>query len=110
MTEDGTAADDNPGAPHEQDDTTEPVRTSIDPNPETAEYDLLELVAKLEETDIEALPPLYTQVDHFVESLFKEPPTLESQMQLQFSYAGYRITLTQRGDVTLLNVKQTLAE
>ena len=84
------------------------VTASIDPNPETAEYDLLAIVADLEDTEITDLPSLYEQLDHFVEQLYETPPSPKAQLELSFSYAGYRITLTQGGDVTLMNVKQSI--
>jgi hypothetical protein len=92
------------------DDEADIVRASIDPDPQSAEHDLLELIAESEGKAIEELPSFYTQVDHFVEMLFEQPPSPESQMQLSFSYAGYRVTINQRGEVTLLNVKRSIDE
>ena len=84
------------------------ITASIDPNPETAEYDLLAIVAELEGVEITDLPSLYDHVDHFVERLYETPPSAKAQLELSFSYAGYRITLLQGGDVTLMNVKQSI--
>jgi|GEM_PF-475983 len=94
------------------DEDSEPdiVRASIEPDPKTAEHDLLELIAESEGVEIEDLPSFYEQVDHFVEMLFKRPPSSESQMQLSFSYAGYRVTVNQKGEVTLLNVKRSMVD
>ena len=64
MTEHGLATDGGSGV----------VRDHITPDADTAEYDLLEIIATLEGKDIEELPSLYTQVNHFVESLFEDPP------------------------------------
>lgn len=100
MTEHGLATDGGSGV----------VRDHITPDADTAEYDLLEIIATLEGKDIEELPSLYTQVNHFVESLFEDPPSPESQMEIRFSYAGYRITITQSGDVKLVPVKETIEE
>jgi hypothetical protein len=86
------------------------VRASIDPDPRTAEHDLLALIAESEGKPIEELPSFYEQVDHLVEMLFKRPPSPESQMQIVFSYAGSRVTVNQKGEVTLLNVKRSMAE
>lgn len=81
------------------------VTTEIEPDPETAEYDLLEIIADLDGVDITDLPSLYDQMDHFVETLFETPPAPEAQLELSFSYAGYRISVDQTGAVTLVNVK-----
>jgi hypothetical protein len=95
--------------PEESDERDDPaiVSRSIEPDPESAEYDLLAIVAELEGRAIDELPSLYTSVDHFVERLFEQPPAPEAQMEIEFSYAGYRITLGQNGDVTLVRVKDS---
>lgn len=84
------------------------VQREIEPNPETAEYDLLEIIAEEESVEMDKLPSLYDQVGHFVEQLFDEPPSDEAQMEIQFSYAGYRVKVSQEGHVTLVEVKQSL--
>jgi len=86
------------------------VRTTIDPDPKTAEHDLLEIVADLEGVVIDELPSFYTEVDHFVEMLFENPPSPASQMEITFSYAGYRITMDWRGDVKVVAVKRPMAD
>mgnify|MGYP000365614580 CR=1 FL=1 len=91
-------------------ETTEIVKRRIDPDSGTAEYAVLEIVAELEDKEIEALPSLYEQVGHFVEMLFQDPPALEAQMEISFSYAGYRIRLTQHGQVTVLKVKNSIED
>lgn len=83
------------------------VRRTISTDPDGAVADLLELVAGLQGVDIEELPSFYTETDHVVESLFTTPPSRRSQMQLEFSYAGYRITLNQDGTVELVPVNPT---
>ncbi|WP_340100335.1 HalOD1 output domain-containing protein [Salinibaculum salinum] len=92
------------------DSATGAVYAEIAPDPSTAEYDLLERIAELGGTDIEELPSLYMEVDHFVESLFEVPPSPAAQMEIRFSYAGYRITIAQSGTVKLVPVKETLGE
>jgi hypothetical protein len=86
------------------------VRTTIDPDASTAEFDLLQIIADRENVEIEELPSFYTQIDHMVESLFKDPPSPEAQIELDFTYAGYRIRLTQTGEVTLFNIDSTLGD
>lgn len=80
----------------------------IDPNPETAEYALLEFIAEREGVAMDELPSLYDHVDHFVEALFEDPPAESAQMEIEFSYAGYRVTLSQEGHVTLVEVKKSM--
>lgn len=86
------------------------VRRTIPPNPATAEFDFLSIVAELEGKEIDELPSLYSELDHFVESLFERPPSPTAQMQLRFSYAGYRVTIDQEGQVTLVPVRESIPE
>lgn len=83
------------------------VVREVSTNPEDVEYELLELIAELDETEIEQLPSLYKQVDHLVEHLFRNPPVPAAQVELTFSYAGYRITIDQTGRVTVVAVKRS---
>jgi len=84
------------------------VRRHIPPDPETSEYDFLELLAEVEGCEIEDLPSLYNEVEHVVETLFSTPPSAAAQMSISFSYAGYRITIDRNGTVQLVSVKDTL--
>lgn len=73
----------------------------ITPDPEYANYSLLEVIADIESVDVTALPPMWTRIDDALEELFQEPPAPEARMELTFSYHGYRITVRQSGDVSL---------
>lgn len=84
------------------------IKRRIQPSSETAEYDFLEIIAELEDADIDELPSLYHEVEHLVETLFRTPPSKESQLEVSFSYAGYRATINQRGDVALIPVKESM--
>lgn len=86
------------------------VKTRIDPNSGTAEFELLRIVADLEGVEIESLPSFYEQVGHFVEMLFQRPPAAEAQMEISFSYVGYRIRVTQTGQVTVIGVKESIED
>lgn len=82
----------------------------IDPDPDTAEHDVLEIVAELEDVELDQLPPLYNELDHLIEQLFRTPPSNRSQAALSFSYAGHRIKITRSGTVELVAVKESLSE
>ena len=94
--------------PSEQMADEDTARVRIEPNSESAEYELLAIVAELGDTDIESLPSFYEQAGHFVEMIFQNPPAPEAQMEISFSYAGYRIRITQLGQVTILKVKESI--
>ena len=84
------------------------IKRQIQPAADTAEFDFLEIIADLEEKEMDELPPLYTELDDFITRLFQNPPSPESQVALSFSYAGYRVTITQQGKLELIPVKDTL--
>lgn len=77
------------------------VRRRIQPNPETAEYDFLQIVAELDGADVEHLPSLWHDLDGMVSRLFETPPAPESEVELTFLYDGYRVTIDRSGRVTL---------
>lgn len=83
------------------------VRAQIRPDPSTAEYQLLAIVADIEGCQIDGLPSLYDEVAHSVEELFETPPSDRAQMEIAFSYAGYRVTLTRAGEMKLVEVKRS---
>jgi len=80
------------------------THTWIEPDSTTAEYAFLELIAEHTGEDIETLPPLYDEVDHFLETLFTDPPSEQAQLGLEFSYCGFRIRIDQSGHVTLFQL------
>jgi hypothetical protein len=83
------------------------VRAQIEPRSETADNDFLELVARIEGVDTTELPSLYREVNHTIENLFKTPPSSAAQMEVSFSYSGYRVTVDQRGNVKLVRVEDS---
>jgi hypothetical protein len=95
---------------NEADTSPEIYKTTIPPDPTTAEYHLAEIIAELNGKQMDELPPLYTQIDHMVEQLFKNPPAPEAQVELSFSYCGFRVKLTQRGQLTIVPVKVSINE
>jgi hypothetical protein len=86
------------------------LQFDIDPDPETAEYDLLAVLADQEGVEMDELPSLYETIDEFVEGMFRNPPSREAQLEMTFSYAGHRVTVNQSGHVTLVPVKESLAK
>jgi len=109
MGDNGTPPGDDRDRRHdERNDGRRIIYREISPEADTAEYDLLEILAELEGVDMDELPSLYTEVDHFVEALFEDPPSSSAQMEIRFSYAGYRITVTQDGGIKLVGVKDSM--
>jgi hypothetical protein len=84
------------------------VYRRIEPDPADADYRLLRLIADVEGIDVTELPPIYDRIDHLVTKMYEDPPSAEAQAQLEFSYAGYRITLDQDGNVSLIKIADGL--
>ena len=56
-----------------------------------------EIVAELEGVGVNEMYPIYDQMDDVLDNIFSEPPSPAAQLQLTFSYEGYRITIEQDG-------------
>lgn len=84
------------------------ARAQIEADPNTAEHDLLAIVADMECVAIDELPSFYNEAGHFVEELFETPPSEAAQMEITFSYAGYRVTLNRKGEVKLVYAKRAM--
>jgi hypothetical protein len=84
------------------------LQFNVEPDPESAEYDLLTVLAEHEGVGVDELPSLYSVVDQFVGEMFDDPPSESAQLEMTFSYAGYRVTVTQGGHVTLVPVKESM--
>jgi hypothetical protein len=59
---------------------------------------VVEIVAELEDTDIDELTTAWSIIDELLANLFTNPPAPEAQAQIRFSYEGYRITVEQNGN------------
>lgn len=63
-----------------------------------------EIVADLEDKRHEDLKPAYEQIDSVLEEIFSNPPRPEAQVEIVFTYEGYRITVEQDGSTRLVRV------
>jgi len=80
------------------------VHKQFDPTDDDPLFDVVSTVAELEDTDVEALPSFHDSVDGILEHIFTNPPAPEAQVSIEFTYAGYRITLHQDGAATFRKV------
>ena len=79
---------------------------TVEPEPERANERLLRHVADLEGCELTDLPPLYNRIDDLLNDIFDSPPPSEAQAELEFSYYGYRITIDQTGDLSLMKLPE----
>ena len=77
------------------------IERTVDTSGEQPNYRVLETIAEAEGVNITTLPPMYERIDHMLDKLFSDPPATEAQVEVTFSYHGYRITAKQDGSVIL---------
>ena len=65
---------------------------TTDPN-----VDVVTTIADLEDVAVEELPALYDAIDQVLEHLYSRPPSPTADLQIAFSYHGYRVVLDQDG-------------
>jgi hypothetical protein len=63
-----------------------------------------EAVADLQEVETTDLETMYEQVDHLVDHLFSTPPDPGAQVQVEFTFEGYRVTVDQDGNARFVEV------
>ena len=68
------------------------------------EIDIAKIVADLEGESATDISSLYDTIDHLVEHLYSNPPPIEAQAELEFTFEGYRIELSQDGKATFMKI------
>lgn len=68
------------------------------------EIDIAKIVADLEGEEATDISSLYNTIDHVVEHLYSNPPPIEAQAELEFTFEGYRIELSQDGKATFMKI------
>ena len=80
------------------------IHRQFDPDDASPELDVVEVVANLEEGDQTDLSPLYSTIDDAISEIFSDPPAPEAQVNVTFTYEGYRITIHQDGSAEFIKV------
>jgi hypothetical protein len=80
------------------------VHRQLDTSREEPIVELSDVVADLEGTSTSELTPVYDQLDHVIDYIFSNPPVPEAQVQITFTYEGYRITVEQDGSAQFVKV------
>ena len=75
----------------------EVVVRQLDADANDPALEVAEIVAELEGADAARLQPTYDQLDHVLDHLFSTPPAPEAEIEITFTYEGYRITVEQNG-------------
>lgn len=80
---------------------------TVDTDDGEPSYHVLESIATVEGVDVTELPPVYERIGHILDGVFDDPPIDEAQVEVTFSYHGYRVTVNQNGTVTLRKLDTT---
>ncbi|PSP78134.1 hypothetical protein BRC81_08820 [Halobacteriales archaeon QS_1_68_20] len=62
-------------------------------------------VADIDGRDATELTTIYDCVDGVLDHVFSNPPSADAQLEVTFSYEGYRITVEQGGTTTFVKVE-----
>lgn len=76
------------------------IHRELDTDVDEPATQVAEVIADLEGQDATELPTMYECVDGVLDHLFSNPPAPEAQMEIEFSYGPYRITVEQTGNAT----------
>lgn len=66
---------------------------------------IAELVAEFEDASMSELQTMYGCIDGVLDQIFSNPPSPEAQMEVVFSYEGYRITVEQNGNARFVKTE-----
>ena len=64
-----------------------------------------EVVADIEDEEHTELTTTYEHLDHILTYVFTNPPVPDAQVQITFTYEGYRITVEQDGSAQFVKVE-----
>ncbi|MFC7143006.1 HalOD1 output domain-containing protein [Halosimplex aquaticum] len=85
-------------------DSASIVHRQFDTDQDDPATAVAEAVADLEGCESTDLATMYEHVDHVIDHLFSNPPSPEAQIQVEFSYEGYRIAIDQDGAARFVRV------
>lgn len=80
------------------------IHRQLDTERETPVVGIAELLAEIENIPHEELTTTYEHLDHILDELFDKPPVPEAQVEITFTYEGYRINVEQDGSVQLIRI------
>jgi hypothetical protein len=63
-----------------------------------------EVIAELEDVDPTDLTDTHSCIDDVLANIFSNPPSPDAQMQVTFSYEGYRVTVEQNGNAKFVKL------
>lgn len=80
-------------------------QTTFDTEQNQPTVDVTETVAGLKDVESDELSPLYDSIDHVIDNVFSNPPSPDADVEVSFTYEGYRITVRQDGQATFRSLE-----
>lgn len=80
------------------------IHRELSPDVDEPTVQVAEIVADIEDEEHTELTTTYDHLDHILSYVFSNPPVPEAQVQITFSYEGYRITVEQDGNAQFVRV------
>ncbi|MFC7213714.1 HalOD1 output domain-containing protein [Saliphagus sp. GCM10025334] len=80
------------------------IHRELETDAENPAIQVAEAVADIEGKDAIDLPNVYDCVDGVLNHIFSNPPAPDAQMQVEFSYESYRITIEQNGNTKFVKL------
>ena len=81
------------------------IRRELDTETENPAVEVATAVADIEGTEATQLANMYDCVDGILNELFSTPPSSDAQMEIEFTYSEYRITVGQDGVAEFVKTK-----
>jgi predicted lipoprotein len=81
------------------------IHRELDTSTDDPAVQVAEVVAELEGRDATDLSTMWEYADGVLDHLFSTPPDPEAQMEVEFSYESYRITVEQGGTATFVKTE-----
>lgn len=83
---------------------SEIIHRELDTNTADPRLEVVSIIAELEQQDPEALTSIWECIDDVLTEIFSNPPASKAQMEITFSYEGYRITVEQNGRASFVKL------
>ncbi|MFB6175539.1 MAG: HalOD1 output domain-containing protein [Halobaculum sp.] len=90
----------------DSDSPYDPLLTQYDPTTDDPTVVVVNEIAELERRAVESMPVLYDTINDLLDHIWTNPPAPEAQVTIEFTYAGYRITLHQDGSARFLKLPE----
>lgn len=81
------------------------IHRDLNTSRENPVVQITETVADIEDVQQSELTTVYSHLDHVLDYIFDNPPKPEAQVEITFSYEGYRITVEQDGTAQFVKIE-----